>query len=166
MQINWILLFMTVMLVVSWALSSKINWTIWYEIKQMEQNEKMYQNWVNWIVNMSWINQWYTFTGVKCNGSVTKCFENNLWLFYNNKALITKHVVYFTNNDLKVNFTKKGWYKNPENIKDINSKIYRWVYIPPISQLGVLAGMKDLNILLNSHSNLKNKFYLSPLWFK
>ena len=166
MWVNWLIVFVSFVVVVVFALWNKINNTNWKEIRMLEQNRTMYENGSNWIVDMDWINDWYYFTGVKCTSWIEICFENNLNLFYNSSwDLKTKQVVYFLNDTWSFEFTGK-WYKNWDNIKDLNAKIFRWVYIPPTDHLGILAWIKELNVLLNSHNNLKDKFYFSPLWFK
>ncbi len=167
MQINWVIVFAMIVLATTFVLWNRITWTIWKEIRNLEQSKSMYKNNIDGIVDLDWIKDWYTFTGVKCTDGISKCFENNLNLFYSsNGKLKTKQVIYFTNDTLSVDFTDSNWYKNWDNIKDINSKIFRWVYIPPLDKLWNLVWIKDLNILLNSQSNLKERFFLSPLWFK
>jgi len=158
---------MVIILGTSFLVSTKITSTIGNKIRNIEWNNSIYLNSSNWIVNIDWIKNNYSFTWIKCTSGVDICFNNNLNLFYDsNWDLKTKQIIYFTNNNLSIDFTKPDWYKNGKNIKDINTKLLRGVYIPPLDQLWTLAGIKNLNILLWSQSNLKEKFFLSSLWFK
>jgi len=163
---NWIYIFVFFVTSIITAIGFHLDRTVWKEIGTISNNETLRYNVVHGLVDMDFINDWYYFTGVKCTSGEKQCFENNLNLFYDEDGnLKTKQVIYFTNDDLNFSFNS-NWYKNGDNIQDLNSKMVYMVVIPPLNKLWELQWIKRLNIVLHSQKPIESEFLLSRFWLK